>query len=373
MQTETVRFDKHAVDHQQHIGLITLNSPKTLNAISLEMVDALYEGLRAWERDDSIVCIILRGSGDRAFCAGGDIQAMYRAMVENPGGACPYTERFFFHEYRLDYLIHCYPKPVIVWGNGIVMGGGLGLFAGGDVRVVTESSRIAMPEITIALYPDVGASYFLNNMPGQCGRFLALTGTSINSGDCVYLGLANAFVKHDMFNEVLSALGRQSWSTSKTSNLTLIRNALEPFVATSSDLLPESNVRNHRQLIDDLFAEKDIHELIDNFLDYKTEDKWLLKAQKTLASGSPLSALLINQQLERCKGKTLAEVFKAELLLSTNITRFTEFAEGIRALLIDKDNAPNWHFKHHRDVPDNVIDSFFVPPWETNPLDTLEE
>ena len=154
-----------------HIGRVTLNVPGTLNSLTLEMVDLLQAQLDKWRDDERIAAVFIEGSGDKAFCAGGDVQALHRSAVETPGGPCEYAEDFFTREYRMNYTLHTYPKPLVCWGHGIVMGGGLGVMAGCSHRVVTETTRIAMPEVTIALFPDVGGSWFLNHMPGSTACF----------------------------------------------------------------------------------------------------------------------------------------------------------------------------------------------------------
>ena len=187
-----VLFEERAAGSYR-IGIATLNAPGTLNGLSLAMVDALAAKLDAWAGDSGLVLVVLRGAGDKAFCAGGDLHALYAGMREaGVGGraavdplSIPYAREFFAREYRLDYQIHAYPKPILCWGQGIVMGGGIGLMAGASHRVVTETSRLAMPEIGIGLFPDVGGSWMLARAPGASGRFLALTGASINAADAI--------------------------------------------------------------------------------------------------------------------------------------------------------------------------------------------
>ena len=157
---------------ERQLGRLTLNVPKTLNSLTLPMVDTLQQQLDAWRDDPEIGAILIDGSGEKAFCAGGDVQALHRSATATPGGPCEEAEAFFAREYRMNYTLHTYPKPIICWGHGIVMGGGLGVMAGCSHRVVTEATRIAMPEITIALFPDVGGSWFLNHMPGKSGNSL---------------------------------------------------------------------------------------------------------------------------------------------------------------------------------------------------------
>lgn len=153
------------------LGHLTLDAPKTLNSLTLPMVDTLSAQLLAWRDDPSIAAVFIDGTGEKAFCAGGDVQALRDSCLATPGGPCEYAETFFAREYAMNYLLHTYPKPIICWGHGVVMGGGLGILAGCSHRLVSERTRIGMPEITIALFPDVGGSWFLNRMPGNVGRF----------------------------------------------------------------------------------------------------------------------------------------------------------------------------------------------------------
>mgnify|MGYP003666800678 CR=1 FL=1 len=287
------------------LGHLTLNVPKTLNSLTLPMVDTLQEQLDAWRDDPEIGAIFIDGSGEKAFCAGGDVQALHRSATATPGGPCEEAEAFFAREYRMNYTLHPYPKPIICWGHGIVMGGGLGVMAGCSHRVVTEATRIAMPEVTIALFPDVGGSWFLNHMPGKSGQFLALTGASINAADAVFTGLADRFIASEHKGAVLEQLRRSNW------------------------------------------------------------------ADDGLAHGSPLAALWISRQLQETRHSSLREVFQAELQLATNVVRYPEFAEGVRALLLDKDRNPAWAFKSTREVPQALIDGFFTAPWANNPLADL--
>src|SRR5690606_3190798 len=194
MTEHAVLFEERAAGGGKRIAFAQLNAEKSLNALNQTMIDLLRPRLAAWAEDPAIACVVLSGSGDKAFCAGGDIIGLYRAMREHPGGPNPLVERFFETEYRLDYQIHTYPKPILCWGHGIVMGGGLGLMAGASHRVATERSRIAMPELGIGFFRDVGASWFLNRMPGRLGLYLGLTGSTLNATDALYAGLADYFV-----------------------------------------------------------------------------------------------------------------------------------------------------------------------------------
>jgi enoyl-CoA hydratase/carnithine racemase len=353
---------------QGALGVITLNVPKTLNSLTLEMVELIQGALNRWRRDDNIAAIFIAGSGDRALCAGGDVQALHASAVETPGGPCLYAESFFTHEYRMNYTLYTYPKPIICWGNGIVMGGGLGIMAGCSHRVVTETTRIAMPEITIALFPDVGGSWFLNHMPGSVGRFLALTGAHINAADAIYTGLADRFITSDRCNSVMEQLLAQSWTQDARENHGLVHDVLRAAARASAAEQPAGQVAAHREQIAALCDANTIHDIVDNITGLETEDKWLSRARDSLAHGSPLAALRIDRQLIETRHSSLREVFQSEIRLATQVVRHPEFAEGVRALLIDKDRQPAWQYASTRDVPEEVLDNFFVAPWDTNPL-----
>jgi enoyl-CoA hydratase/carnithine racemase len=296
------------------------------------------------------------------------VQALYQSAVATPGGPCDYAERFFEREYRLDYTLHTYPKPIICWGHGIVMGGGLGVMAGCSHRVVTQKTRIAMPEVMIALFPDVGGTWFLNHMPGKAGLFLAITGASINAADAIYTGLADRFIASERKPEVLQQLLRQDWSAAAPVNHALVRHTLRPFAEQSIGQCPGGQVEPHLGSINTLCDGDDLHEIIDNIVSQQTQDPWLSKAGDSLSRGSPLAVLWTFRQLLETRHASLREVFQAELQLVTNILRHPEFTEGVRALLIDKDRSPAWQYKASRDVPEEVMDSFFKAPWGENPL-----
>lgn len=353
------------------VGRVTLNVPATLNSLTLQMVDLLQEKLDAWREDESIAAVFIEGSGEKAFCAGGDVQALHQSALATPGGPCDYAENFFAREYRMNYTLHTYSKPLVCWGHGIVMGGGLGVMAGCSHRVVTEKTRIAMPEVTIALFPDVGGTWFLNHMPGNSGQFLALTGASINAADAIYTGLADRFISSERKTEVLEQLLRQNWGAAPANNHALVRHVLRSFAEQSVGQCPGGQVEPHLGSINTLCDGDDIHEIIHNIVSQPTKDPWLSKAGESLAHGSPLAALWISRQLWEMRHASLKEVFQSEIRLATNIVRHPEFAEGVRALLIDKDRNPAWQYRTSREVPEHVLADFFSAPWDDNPLADL--
>ncbi|OUR84002.1 enoyl-CoA hydratase [Colwellia psychrerythraea] len=378
--TDVVIFQEVDCSNGKKIGLITLNSPKSLNALSGEMVALLYPQLLTWQQQQDIAAVFLQGEGEKAFCAGGDIVHLYSAMKNctmksnNSTGNlaealnadnkfAPEIEDYFTQEYQLDFLIHTFNKPFIVWGNGIVMGGGLGMLVGASHRVVTESSRIAMPEISIGLFPDVGASYFLNKMPPGCGLFLALTGASINAADAKYCQLADYFVEQQHKDNLLTQLKMVNWGETIPLNHDKTSQLLQEFEQSSANKLPMSPLREHQTLITQLIDKPALTEIVAAILSIETEDKWLSRAQKSLKNGSALSARLAYSQLDMGKGMSLADCFRMELNLAVKCGHFGEFLEGVRALLIDKDNNPQWHFPSIELIDAKVLDWFFESIW----------
>jgi enoyl-CoA hydratase/carnithine racemase len=295
-------------------------------------------------------------------------------MLAGNKSYAPEIEAYFTKEYQLDYLIHTFDKPFIVWGSGIVMGGGLGMLVGASHRVVTESSRIAMPEISIGLFPDVGGSYFLNKMPPGCGLFLALTGTSINAGDAKYCSLADFFVEQQQKDKFIEQLQLIDWDVENASNHSKITQLLQQLEQNSAIKQPESILKEHQALFSQLVEKNTLNEIVDAILTGETEDKWLSRAKKSLNNGSALSAQLTYLQLKKGKGLSLADCFRMELNLAVKSGYFGEFLEGVRALLIDKDNTPKWRYDSIVQTDEAVIDWFFESKWseEAHPLVKLD-
>ncbi|MFH0725805.1 MAG: enoyl-CoA hydratase/isomerase family protein [Pseudomonadota bacterium] len=372
METEPVLFEKLATGNDRRIGVITLNAEKRLHSLTLEMVESIRNMLARWIEDEDIACILITGAGNRAFCAGGDVIGLHRSATGTIGGPCVYAEAFFEHEYRMDLLFHACPKPVIAWGNGIVMGGGLGILSGCSHRVVTPKTRMAMPEVTIGLYPDVGGGWFFNRMPGQTGLFLALTGATFNAADALYVGIADYCLGDDQLPAMMEMLRVQAWADTAAENHGIVDRLLADLEADSRVSLPEGNIEPNRERIDSLCGGSDLMAVSDAIKALSSKDRWLASAGDNLMQGSPLSAVVSYRHLKQCRTLSLRQVFQTELVLSTHLVRYPEFAEGVRALLIDKDKAPQWQYRSIRKVPTALVDSFFQPPWPENPLSDLE-
>lgn len=344
------------------LGIATLNQPSRLNALSLEMIDQLYPQLCAWKKDDSIKAVWLESSSEKAFCAGGDVVSLYHSIgATESGGRNHHAEAFFSREYQLDYLLHHFQKPVIGWGQGIVMGGGLGLMAGCSHRVVTPSSRLAMPEITIGLYPDVGASRFLSRLPGDIGLFLGLTGAMINAADAHYVGLADYMLTDDSRGSAKDAIQAISWSDDPRQNDAFVTRTLRRF-GLALDHWPKAVVRPQFELINHLCDADELPEVVDRICHYPGENAWLKKAANNLSQGCPQSAWLVWLAQLKAQTMSLAEVFRMEWNMSMQCIYRGDTQEGVRALLIDKDKKPQFRHQSINDVTEQQCLAFFEQP-----------
>jgi enoyl-CoA hydratase/carnithine racemase len=329
--------------HDVHDGIatVTLNRPATLNALSMQMLVDLGTLLRNWADDPGIHTVVLEGAGEKAFCAGGDIRALRQSFVTGDR----LHHDYFAIEYRLDYLLHRYPKFVIALMDGITMGGGMGISQGAQLRVVTERTKIAMPEVGIGLIPDVGASYFLSRLPGALGIYLALTGNQIKAADALYVGLADIYVP----SELLATLAHTE-------------HALRAHGQTQ---LPDPPLAAFRAAIDQHFSHATIDEILSS-LRSETRPEYVEWAQQTLkiiSTRSPLTVVVALRQLQRGKLLELADCFRMELGLVHNCFEQGDFIEGVRALIVDKDNAPRWRHRSIDAVTAAEVDEFFRDPF----------
>jgi enoyl-CoA hydratase/carnithine racemase len=339
------------------VAVATLNSERSLNALTEGMILGLDACLTQWERDPAVKAVVLRGAGEKAFCAGGDIRKLYDAMIANDLAVC---QRFFRLEYALDERIHRFPKPIVVWGHGIVMGGGLGLLAGASHRVLTETSKIAMPEITIGLYPDVGASFFLNKMPGRTGLYLGLTGTRLDAADALFVGLADHFVASVEWPKVLSSLRAVSWASETQAIHGQVSKVLRQIAVPHRAGLKASQLRAHWDFVQDITDHDSALEFAQAMETLQPQDEWIESGRKTFLKGSPTSAFVLWEQLERARHHSLSECFALEYRLSSQFAKHPDFREGIRALIVDKDNAPKWQPARFEDVSPEWVNGHFA-------------
>ena len=373
MTDAAIVFEERPAASGARVAFATLNTPKALNALSQEMIDDLHPRLAAWNADPGIACVVLSGEGDRAFCAGGDVVGLYRSIMEHPGGPSPDAEHFFETEYRLDYLIHTFDKPLLCWGHGIVMGGGLGLMAGASHRVVTGKSMIAMPEITIGLYPDVGATWFLNRMPGRVGLFLGLTGARLNAADALFVGLGDYFIEGDRREAVFQGLLETPWDSDAELNHGHLSLLLRRFADESAGERPHSALLSHLDLINHVCDRHSVQGIYDAITAADNDDPWVRHARESFEQGAPTSARLIFEQYRSGRHLSLREAFQREILMSVNMIRRPDFAEGVRALLVDKDRNPRWQPASLDEVDQALVARQFRLPegYRANPLADL--
>lgn len=365
---------------RENLGILTLNSERTLNALSKEMFEELLDALHIWKADENIACIFLQGAGERAFCAGGDVRKLHDIIVgkstqnEPPAQGCI---DFFVYEYQADYLVHCYPKPIVAWLDRIVMGGGIGISNGASHRIATERSLFAMPEIAIGLYPDVGASWFLNRMPAGFGAFIGLTGARLNGADAKYLGLATHCIDSGLKGAILEELAKQKWSTDTEQNRRLVSALLEQKESASGTKL-KSVAAEHANIVSDFAGVNSPLHFAEQLevAAVASKSAWLSDCNREFQSGSPSSAHVILEQLNRAKSMSLPDVFRSELNLSVqSCLHHPDFVEGVRALLVDKDKAPKWQPAKLTEVDRSWVDSYFEPLWseKDNPFRNLDE
>ncbi|MFO2463979.1 enoyl-CoA hydratase/isomerase family protein [Pseudomonas sp. 15FMM2] len=357
-----LHFEEHTGNYGARIGIASLDAEKSLNALSRPMILALGERLDTWAKDPQIVCVLLRGNGAKAFCAGGEVRSLAEACRAQPGEVPTLAAQFFAAEYRLDYRLHTYPKPLICWGHGYVLGGGMGLLQSASVRIVTPSSRLAMPEISIGLYPDVGASWFLSRLPGKLGLFLGLTGAHMNGRDALDLGLADRLLLDEQQGELLEGLLQLNWQEQTSMQLNSLLKALAREAANQQ---PEAQWLPRRAQIDEWLDVSDVRcawRALSQLREHP--DPIFSRAGKTLSEGCPLTACLVWEQIRRARHLSLAQVFQMEYTLSLNCCRHPEFSEGVRARLIDKDQQPHWHWPDINSIPEAVVEAHFHKVWE---------
>ena len=365
INNDVVLFQELACANGKRIGVAQLNSERTLNSLSLPMIRLLYPQLQQWAQDDHIVAVFLQGAGEKAFCAGGDVKQICLSVKAN-GIDDTTAEELFAAEYRLDYFIHCFPKPMIVWATGIVMGGGIGLLCGASHRVVTETSRLAMPEINIGLYPDVGGSWFLGRL-GKVGLFLGMTAANINAQDALTINLANFSAESSQRHTVIDALTTLDWSNDVIDHHQQVTQLLAQYHYSA---LAPSQLQTHQVEIEQRTTATSFTALYQQ-LTAPSEHAWLNKAANTLKAGSPTSAALIYRQWQNGQQLSLADCFRQELNLSVQCARHHDFIEGVRALLVDKDQQPRWQPATVGELTDAWLDEHYQPLWPKHPLADL--
>ena len=349
------------------VGFITLNRPKAINALSLGMVRDLLAQLLAWKDDPKVLAVAIRGSSKEGvfghFCAGGDIRFLHSAGSTGN----PVLEDFFTEEYALNHLIFTYPKPYIAFMDGIVMGGGMGISQGASWRIVTEKTKMAMPETIIGLFPDVGGGYFLSRCPGAVGEWLALTGDTIQAADALAFNLADAYLPAAEQGALWEALGQQPFASG---------DAVQAFVQSRTQAQASGAARDTAE-INRVFALPSVPAIIDA-LEGDTSE-WAQSTAAALRKRSPLMLFVVLEQIRRARQLSVADDLRMERDMVRHCFYLrpgqSETVEGIRALAVDKDHKPQWNPTRIEDVPEELWRAFFVSPWpaHSHPLAALQD
>ncbi len=323
------------------VGLITLNRPKALNALTHAMCLSMKAKLDVWSKDDAVKCVVIQGEGERAFCAGGDIRALY----ESGKAGTSYIVDFYRDEYILNAAIKHYPKPFIALLRGIVMGGGVGVSVHGSHRIADETMLFAMPETGIGLFPDVGGSFFLPRLPGELGMYLGLTGARLKTADALYAGVATHFVPAANREALIEA-----FASGKPPDAAL---------RELSEALPAASLPEIRADIDRIFAANSVETILST-LDAEGTD-WGRDTAKTIRAKSPTATKLTLRQIREGKSLSFDDCMRMEFRMVNRVIAGHEFYEGVRASIIDKDGAPRWEPAQLADVSDADIDAYFAP------------
>ena len=340
-------FDQVLFEIRGSIGLITLNRPKALNSLTREMCNAVRAELDAWKTDPRVRAVVVIGAGEKAFCAGGDVVMVANAIKDGTQDG----HHFFHDEYLMNIAIKEFPKPYISLVDGIVMGGGVGISVHGDFWVASDKTLFAMPETGIGLFPDVGGGWFLPRLPGEVGMYLALTGARIKAADLYAIGIASHVVPSDKTADLIDALAGAEIHCENCVKTVLDKFHGDPGSAPLAEFMDQ---------IDEHFSGLSVEDIMIGLA--ADSDEWCLKHHATMMRMSPTSLKVTYEQLVRGRGlDDFRENMKIELRIGAEIAKGNDFVEGIRALLIDKDNAPKWNPATLDGVSDKDVANHFEP------------
>ncbi|MBU9691221.1 enoyl-CoA hydratase/isomerase family protein [Burkholderia multivorans] len=359
------------------IGFLELNRPKALNALSVGMIRTMQQALDVWRDDPDVVAVVVHSPHPRAFCAGGDVRFFHEAWQRGDRDA---VDTFFIEEYTLNHAIFTYPKPYIALMHGVVMGGGMGISQAarhtGGLRVVTDSTKMAMPETRIGLFPDVGMSWFLARTPGMIGRYLAVTGATLDAAGALAAQLADVYVPDAALPALIDALKGTRFDDGAQAVACVADAAAAHKVVPTPDT---SALADARAGIDRHFAQPDIGAIVASLeaeQDCDAVDGWVEKATHAMRSElSPLSMAVSLEVVDRARGATMAECLRRDLDLTRSTFARGDVIEGVRALIVDKDHRPAWRFKSIADVDRADVLAMFDSPWtpDTHPLRHLKD
>ncbi|HTH75897.1 MAG TPA: enoyl-CoA hydratase/isomerase family protein [Trinickia sp.] len=374
-----IASDEVRVRIDNRIGYIELNRPQALNALSLPMIRAMHAALDAWRNDPQVLAVFVRSLHPRAFCAGGDVRFFYEAGRVGDVAA---RDAFFTHEYALDHAIFTYGKPYFALMEGIVMGGGMGISQGahrtGGLRIVTETTKMAMPETRIGLFPDVGAGWFLARTPGALGRYLAVTGATIDAADARYAGLADAYLETSRIGSLIEALATAPLAESADVLACVERFVGRTVPSGAREVAPGQAVARSlasmRPWIDRHFAHSDVAGIVAS-LDAENEPDardWARETIRAMRDCSPLSMAVSLEVVTRAEGP-MSDCLRRDLDLTRSMFDHGDVIEGVRARIVDKDDSPVWRIARIEDVTRAEVEHMFVSSWttDTHPLREL--
>lgn len=328
-----------------HAGFISLNRPSALHALTLPMVHAMTQALLAWRDSDAVKCVVIDHAEGRGFCAGGDIAFLRDSAINDNGES---GRKFFYDEYQLNHLLFTYPKPIVAFMDGITMGGGVGISQPARFRVATENTKFAMPETGIGLFPDVGGGWYLSRLEGRVGQFLALTGSRVAGAGCLSLGLATHYVPSEGLAEA-----KQRITTEDVDRIDGILGTLSVTPPTSQIVETLFQINRH-------FASDQLEDVLKSL--ENDETPWAMKELASLRTKSPQTCKVALRQLaESARLTDFADNMAMEYRIANRVIVRPDFAEGVRAVIVDKDNAPKWNPATPEDVSDALIDSIFAP------------
>lgn len=344
--------DDIVLERRGALGIVTLNRPKALNTLSLAMYRVMDPKVLEWGGDPSVRAIVVRGAGDRAFCAGGDVRAIYDARAHPQGRRGDYKADFFREEYRLIERVHRFPKPYIALMDGIAMGGGMGVSVNGSHRVATERSLCAMPEVHIGLFPDVGATRYLNLCPGKIGLYLALTGARIKAADMLYVGFATHYVRHDRMADLVEALAGIGWGAGED------RVQVDSVLARFHESPGEPPLTAMRPQIDRCFSGESVEAILEALA--KEGSDWARETRAIMERASPISLKITFHQMRLgAGGMDIEAALALEYRMTQHVMAAHDFFEGIRAVLVDKDQKPRWEPASLAEIGDAEVASYF--------------
>ena len=339
--------DDVLISVERGVGRIRLNRPKAIHALTTEMCEAMSAALLDWMNDPAVEVVLIDHAEGRGFCAGGDVVMLQRSGNEDASEA----RRFFFAEYRLNHLLFTYPKPTIAIMDGITMGGGVGISQPCEFRIATENTRLAMPETSIGLFPDVGGGWYLSRLPGRVGQFMVLTGARLDGAECHYLNLATHYVEQAGLGELVERIMKAP-------------SRAKGALGAASTSVPDAKIEANLPQITRLFASDELEEVLQVLS--AEESEWAQTELATIRSKSPLSCKVSLRLLaEGTQRASFADEMRQEYALAGRVVRTHDFREGVRALLIDKDNAPRWDPATPEEVTEEMLDVLFAPLPET--------